>query len=531
MAGRESAWLIPPLDGLRRNWIAHAEISASEKGWAVSYFLFDEFEFEDFARRLPLPDALRSLDRDLRKTFDFDPRRWTKVGFDVSGYTDEWSQYFVVDPRNHYPIATLRLGLKRLGARDTSRIEPAFRVALERPDTLWALIAKWNEQQVRPRLSCRIRPTDTEALLASLAANGFLDDGDAVVLSELAQRFWASPYHFVSLDPSLPGAVALDVEWPAPEATPPTVDVGNCQVGSDGIRYLKVRLGPDRQPRWTFYRSLPDAIPPDQFAGLVARPSSLREAARCYYDENNESLLQAVGPVYQAGLIGQRGSPENTVRHLISAAGIQAGERIADLGCGAGGPAVMIARLVENAHVDGLTLSPEQAKAGRTLAAAHGVADRVRIEVGDYHRVPLESEVYDRVVFFESIGYADDLDQVLREAYRLLRRGGRLYIKDVVRKPDPLPRREALELAEFDEVYRQRTPTPEQVAAAIARAGFSDLKGEPLSGLATTLGFAHAMRDRASPDGLSEFGRRHHRNFQSLPVTFVHFSAVRPEGA
>ncbi|HRJ97810.1 MAG TPA: hypothetical protein PLL78_14105, partial [Fimbriimonadaceae bacterium] len=87
----------------------------------------------------------------------------------------------------------------------------------------------------------------------------------------------------------------------------------------------------------------------------------------------------------------------------------------------------------------------------------------------------------------------------------------------------------ALELAEFDEIYAQRTPTPEQIAAAIAHAGFVELKGEPLSGLATTLGFAQAMRDRNSPDGLSEFGRRHHRSFQALPVTFVHFSAVRPE--
>lgn len=529
MAGRESPWLIPPIASLRRNWIAHAEVSAAAKGWAVSVYQFDEFEYAEFARRMPLPDWLVALERNLRATFEFDPRRWTKVAYDEAGFKDQWSQYFVIDPRNHYPIATLRLGLKRLGLADTSRIEPTFVSALERSDTLWALIAKWDGESVGPRISCRITPDGTAPLLQGLVANGFLSSADAISLGELAQRFVTAPYLFVSLDPATAGAVAIDAEWPDLSAMPPEIQVGDRRVDSQGVRYLKFRLGPTGEPRWTFYRPLAEVLSDEAFEALVARTPSIREVAKEYYDRNNDAILSAVGPIYQAGLIGQRGTPESTVRNLIGAAGIQPGERIADLGCGAGGPAVLIARLVAGTRVDGITISPEQALAAQSLAKANGVDDRVTIQVGDYHDVPLESGTHDRVVFFESVGYADDLNQVLREAYRLLRPGGFLYIKDVVRKHGQLQRREALELAEFDEIYAQRTPTPEQIAAAIVHAGFVELKGEPLSGLATTLGFSQAMRDRRSPDGLSEFGRSHHRNFQALPVTFIHFSAVKPE--
>ncbi|HRJ97708.1 MAG TPA: class I SAM-dependent methyltransferase, partial [Fimbriimonadaceae bacterium] len=432
MAGRESAWLIPPIANLRRNWIAHAEVSAAAKGWAVSLYQYDEFEYAEFSRRMPLPDKLVALDRTLRDTFEFDPRRWTKVGYDEAGFKHDWSQYFVIDQRNHYPIATLRLGLKRLGLANTSRLEPAFVCALERPDTLWALIAKWDGDSVSPRLSCRIAPDGTAPLLAGLAANGFLSAGDALALGELAMRFVTSPYLFVSLDPATPGAVAIDAEWPDPRVTPPDVHVDH-RVDSQGIRYLKFRLGPDGEPQWTFYRPLAEVLSDETFEALVARPSSVREGAKEYYDRNNEAILSAVGPIYQAGLIGQRGTPESTMRNLIAAAGIQAGERIADLGCGAGGPAILIGRLVEGTRVDGITISPEQALAAHSLAQANGVDDRVTIQVGDYHEAPLASGIYDRVVFFESIGYADDLNQVLREAHRLLRAGGFLYIKDVVR--------------------------------------------------------------------------------------------------
>lgn len=529
MAGRKSAWLIPPLERLRRNWIAHAETSASSSGWALSVYQFDRFEFDEFARRFELPERMVILDREMRSKFELDPRHWTKGGYEERGFTGEWSQYFVVDPRYRYPIATLRLGLKKLGLQDVSRIEPAFVSALERPDTLWALVAKWDGEEVRPRISCRIAPDHTRLLLQSLAENGFLTSEEAVALREIAERFPTSPYHFVSVDPAVPGAVAIDVEWPDASQIP-DLHIDGGRLEPRGIRYLKFRLGRDGQPKWTYYRPLAEILPDPVFDHLVRRPARLLDRAREYYDRNNASILATVGPIYQAGLIGQRGTPETTMRNLIAAAGVQQGERVADLGCGAGGPAVLMARLVDGVRVDGLTISSEQARAGASLAKAHGVEDRVKILVGDFHAAPLESGTYDRVVFFESIGYSDDVNQVLREAFRLLRPGGMLYVKDVVRKPDPLGRAEALELAEFDEVYCQRTPTPQQIAAAMALAGFTDLKGEPLNGLASTLGFAQAMRDRSSPDGLSDFGRRHHRSFQALPVTFMHFTAVRPRG-
>ena len=68
---------------------------------------------------------------------------------------------------------------------------------------------------------------------------------------------------------------------------------------------------------------------------------------------------------------------------LAAATPAAAGERVLDLGCGAGAASLCLAARVPAVVVIGLELQPELASLAEQNAAANGLADRVRIVRGD----------------------------------------------------------------------------------------------------------------------------------------------------
>jgi hypothetical protein len=113
---------------------------------------------------------------------------------------------------------------------------------------------------------------------------------------------------------------------------------------------------------------------------------------------------------------------------------------------------------------------------------------------------------------------------VLREAFRVLRPGGAIYMKDVFTPDRALTPPERLELAEFDRVYAQRTPRLGDVVSALAEAGFEDVTMEPLTQKVDLRPFYGPMR---SGPTLTPFGKAHYRAFRQLPVEFWQLAAKR----
>lgn len=108
------------------------------------------------------------------------------------------------------------------------------------------------------------------------------------------------------------------------------------------------------------------------------------------------------------------------------------GGELVDLGCGVGAPARQAAGRFPGAGVTGLTLVPWQVDRARELNAAAGLADRIRIVEGDYTAAPFAAASFEGAYAIESACYAPGADKapLLREAYRLLRPGGRLVVAD-----------------------------------------------------------------------------------------------------
>lgn len=114
---------------------------------------------------------------------------------------------------------------------------------------------------------------------------------------------------------------------------------------------------------------------------------------------------------------------------LAKKAGIAAGSKVLDAGCGVGGSTRWLAQN-KQAHVVGITLSDKQADRANKMLQELGIEKQAHIEVQDYTQTSFPSESFDVVWAIESVCHAKDKNSFIREAYRLLKPGGRIILAD-----------------------------------------------------------------------------------------------------
>jgi arsenite methyltransferase len=107
------------------------------------------------------------------------------------------------------------------------------------------------------------------------------------------------------------------------------------------------------------------------------------------------------------------------------------GERVLDVGSGAGTDSLVAAQMVgPDGHVTGIDMTPEMLAKARAAAAEMG-ASNVEFVEGEVERLPFPADSVDVVLSNGVIDLVPDKDAVLSELYRVLRPGGRLQIADV----------------------------------------------------------------------------------------------------
>ena len=119
------------------------------------------------------------------------------------------------------------------------------------------------------------------------------------------------------------------------------------------------------------------------------------------------------------------------VANPFSLGRLQPGERVLDLGCGAGTDSLVAARMVgPEGQVVGIDMTREMLDKARRAVGEMG-ADNVEFVEGEAEQLPFPDASFDVVISNGVIDLIPDKDAVFSELHRVLAPGGRIQVADV----------------------------------------------------------------------------------------------------
>jgi cyclopropane fatty-acyl-phospholipid synthase-like methyltransferase len=164
----------------------------------------------------------------------------------------------------------------------------------------------------------------------------------------------------------------------------------------------------------------------DEIAAMFDESTDMSDAfndgqvhlAYWYDDEDQAPLIEAT---------------QRLTRKVADSLRLRQGERVLDVGCGLGTPAIQFATEY-GVQVTGVNISSRQVAEAQVRARVAGLADQVTFQCADFSSLDFPDSCFDAVVAMEALVYVSDLGQTLSGLHRVLRPGGRLSLTEPVRE-------------------------------------------------------------------------------------------------